>query len=74
MLAGITTLRVFAAVDLSSDDEQRERKDAVDAIQARLEPDVYDEAVARGAAMTDDEAVTYTLAELDHILAETLPR
>ena len=46
----------------------------MEAAQARLGPDVYEHAVALGAAMTDDEAVTYTLSELDRVLTDTLPR
>ena len=46
----------------------------MEAAQARLGPDAYEHALARGAAMTGDEAVTYTLSELDRVLTDTLPR
>ena len=74
VLAGITTRGALAAVSLLSDDEQQERNQAMEAAQARLGPDAYEHALARGAAMTNDDAVTYTLKELDRVLAETLPR
>ena len=74
VLAGITTRGAFAALGLVSDDEQHDRNQAMEAAQARLGREVYEHAVALGAAMTDDEALTYTLSELDRVLTETLPR
>ena len=55
VLAGITTRGALAAVSLLSDDEQQERNQAMEAAQARLGPDAYEHALARGAAMTNDE-------------------
>jgi hypothetical protein len=56
-----------------SDDEQQDRNQAMEAAQAQLGAGAYEHALARGAAMTDAEAVTYTLSELDRVLTETLP-
>ncbi len=47
-----------------------DRQAALDRVRAQLDPDRYDAAHATGAAMTYEQTVEYTLAELDRLLAE----
>ena len=50
--------------------ERRDREQALQKTRAALGPDAFEEALARGAAMTYDEVADYTLAELDRALVE----
>ena len=49
--------------------ERTDRQAALDHARAQLDPDRYDTAVANGAAMSHEQIVEYTLAELDRLLA-----
>jgi hypothetical protein len=48
-----------------------QRQAALDQVRARLDPERYHAAVARGTATSYEQIVEYTLAELDRLLAET---
>ena len=48
-----------------------ERDAILDRARAQLGPDRYDAAYAIGAAMSYEELVEYTLAELDRLQTET---
>ena len=52
-------------------DERADRQATLDDARERLGPDRYDAAHATGAAMSYEQTVEYTLAELDRRLAET---
>jgi predicted ATPase/class 3 adenylate cyclase/DNA-binding SARP family transcriptional activator len=70
VLGSIVDKGSLAPFLLASEEERRERQEAMHATRAQLSSDAYDSALARGAAMTYDEVVTYTLGELDRLLAE----
>jgi hypothetical protein len=49
--------------------ELQDRDEALNTLRASLGPDAYARTAARGAAMTYDEIVEYTLNELEQLLA-----
>ena len=72
VLAGAETKGPVAAWNLhaGADDEELDREHALSAIRASLGPDAFERAFARGAAMTFDGVVEYTLDALERLLLE----
>jgi predicted ATPase/class 3 adenylate cyclase len=68
VVVGVVTAGCMADMGFHGDPEGFER--GRDEAERALGPNAYDAAVARGAAMSFDEAATYALGELDRILAE----
>jgi hypothetical protein len=74
VLTGAETEGPFAAWDVyaNAEPEIQDRELALDTLRTALGPNEYGCAFARGAAMTYDEVVEYTLNELDRLLADAV--
>ncbi len=72
VLAGAETKGPLAAWNhyAGVDDEELDQEHALSAIQASLGPDAFKRAFARGAAMTFDGVVEYTLGQLQRLLID----
>jgi predicted ATPase/DNA-binding SARP family transcriptional activator len=74
VLTGVETEGPFAEWDVfgNAEPETRDRELALHTLRAALGPEQYARAFARGAAMTYDEVVEYTVGELERLLVNTV--
>jgi hypothetical protein len=65
VLAGVVLRGPLAVLSILPQAERDDRAIFLQRVRARIGQAVYERAAAQGAAMTDDEAVTYALDQLD---------
>jgi predicted ATPase/class 3 adenylate cyclase len=70
VLGGVVTGSPLGTMSMVAPRDREERARALEQVRATLTPDEYEAAFARGAAMSYEEVVAYTLGELDRLIAE----
>ena len=70
VLGGVVTGSPLGTMSMVAPRDREERARALEQVRATLTPDEYDADFARGAAMSYEEVVAYTLGELDRLIAE----